>query len=712
MKQFFLIVLAATSAFAADWPTSVATDADLLRASDNASSTLSAVIDQNTLTLPVASSARFIANSVVVVGSEQVKICSVGSGVLTACSGGRGVYGTSAVPHGINTSVKNLIVSAYHNLVESELIAVEGSMAKNKRFITDFGAAGNGTTNDTSTFQAALDSGFPVIDGGGKTYAISNVQVPSNIVIQNVNISVIPGSSFPITGLNINGVSSPKSNITIKDVKINGNRSQMSSFDVNTGNDGDKSCIKMSGNTSNVMIEHLTANYCGTDGLQLLSHSPASDNDSDLQFHDITVRDSTFKFNRRQGISADSTVNFLVSNVVAEYNGLDMAIIQSLTGTNSNADLTDWQSGSYTATSTCGASFAASVLHGDCGGRTLAGSPYASGIDIEGYGVGSANHNLSILVSKLLYNAKGGLLATDQANPATTGFVIRRGYHIIGNTLDVGYYNGSLGPFPWALYVTAGFPGEYQDIEIAGNIITSGVLGIFQISNGGVVVGNRINTNGLAAYWMNTGTSTDLRISGNSSDQATISYFDMLGSIAQELFPRTAANDTLSAASNYTALFGSFNTPLGIGSFSDKDVISSFGTPLYINPNGQITVFPSVTSFTGQALFGSATTGQIGAIGVGGAINVQSDKNGSLTVGRFSAGRSESLLNSQNADGSSASSIAFAFAGTTKAKVLSDGSYVSGSAQGLTVVKNLTGSGGLACTETFTGGILTASTCP
>jgi hypothetical protein len=35
-----------------------------------------------------------------------------------------------------------------------------------------------------------------------------------------------------------------------------------------------------------------------------------------------------------------------------------------------------------------------------------------------------------------------------------------------------------------------------------------------------------------------------------------------------------------------------------------------------------------------------------------------------------------------------------------------------GATSGLTVVKNLKGSDGNNCTETFTGGILTASTCP
>ncbi|MDQ6665517.1 MAG: hypothetical protein M3Z23_14135 [Acidobacteriota bacterium] len=33
-------------------------------------------------------------------------------------------------------------------------------------------------------------------------------------------------------------------------------------------------------------------------------------------------------------------------------------------------------------------------------------------------------------------------------------------------------------------------------------------------------------------------------------------------------------------------------------------------------------------------------------------------------------------------------------------------------AAGLSIVKNLTGSGGAACTGTFAGGILSASTCP
>ena len=45
--------------------------------------------------------------------------------------------------------------------------------------ILQFGAVGDGTTNDTAAVLAALQSGF-VVDGGGLTYAVSGTVQPSS----------------------------------------------------------------------------------------------------------------------------------------------------------------------------------------------------------------------------------------------------------------------------------------------------------------------------------------------------------------------------------------------------------------------------------------------------------------------------------------------------------------------------------------------------
>ena len=60
----------------------------------------------------------------------------------------------------------------------------------------DFGAVGDGVTDDTAAIQAAINSDATVIDGLGLTYVVSAViDVPSNKVLQNFNIDATGFSS-------------------------------------------------------------------------------------------------------------------------------------------------------------------------------------------------------------------------------------------------------------------------------------------------------------------------------------------------------------------------------------------------------------------------------------------------------------------------------------------------------------------------------------
>lgn len=55
--------------------------------------------------------------------------------------------------------------------------------------VKDFGAVGDGTTDDSTAINNALSSGFLIIDGAGDTYKInSSVTIPANITLQNINL--------------------------------------------------------------------------------------------------------------------------------------------------------------------------------------------------------------------------------------------------------------------------------------------------------------------------------------------------------------------------------------------------------------------------------------------------------------------------------------------------------------------------------------------
>ena len=92
------------------YPSSLVTLNDLLvyrnvTGTSALSTTLSAGIDNSTLTIPVVDESGFQAGLIAVIESERVAICSVSASTITVCTGGRGFQGTTAVAHLISVAV-------------------------------------------------------------------------------------------------------------------------------------------------------------------------------------------------------------------------------------------------------------------------------------------------------------------------------------------------------------------------------------------------------------------------------------------------------------------------------------------------------------------------------------------------------------------------------------------------------------------------------
>lgn len=104
------------------WPTP-ATSASLLVAADHASTTLSADLNSTATSISVADSTNFVANSVVTVDYELIKICSKSTGTLTVCSGGRHWGNSPAASHTSGTVIANVISAIYPNQLRAEMIA-------------------------------------------------------------------------------------------------------------------------------------------------------------------------------------------------------------------------------------------------------------------------------------------------------------------------------------------------------------------------------------------------------------------------------------------------------------------------------------------------------------------------------------------------------------------------------------------------------------
>lgn len=110
----------------------------------------------------------------------------------------------------------------------------------------DFGAVGDGSTNDLAAVKLALESGRPV-DGNGRTYGISGSCIPTSIVgLQNANFIQLAPTTASVATINI----IDKSDFFIDNVKIN-----MGSVE-NTGasDDSSKSGLRIVSSNENTVF--------------------------------------------------------------------------------------------------------------------------------------------------------------------------------------------------------------------------------------------------------------------------------------------------------------------------------------------------------------------------------------------------------------------------------------------------------------------------
>jgi len=146
------------------YPTAVATDGDLLVATDSAWSNLDGAINDTTLTVTVIAGSHFAYPSVVKINDEMLKVCSISGNVLTICSGGRGFAGTSAAGHSSGALVEDVVTAKHHNLMAAELKAIETAL-------------GASLANVQKTSEKNAASGYAGLSAGTKLNAAQGQEV-------------------------------------------------------------------------------------------------------------------------------------------------------------------------------------------------------------------------------------------------------------------------------------------------------------------------------------------------------------------------------------------------------------------------------------------------------------------------------------------------------------------------------------------------------
>jgi hypothetical protein len=134
MKKLILsLILAlpiACSSLYAQFPASVASRTTLLNANNFFQSKLATPISASATTITLSDTQfTLIFPTILAVENEIIKVCSQTGNVITVCSNGRGFDSSQATSHAQGMLLKASSISAYHNIIADELIAVENQLA-------------------------------------------------------------------------------------------------------------------------------------------------------------------------------------------------------------------------------------------------------------------------------------------------------------------------------------------------------------------------------------------------------------------------------------------------------------------------------------------------------------------------------------------------------------------------------------------------------
>jgi hypothetical protein len=281
--------------------------------------------------------------------------------------------------------------------------------AKLRQYVSpkDFGAVGDGVTDDTSAIQAAVNSlgNSAVLDGFGLTYVVTAIKLKSNMTLQNFNFFTKANSqpidfASPVTIGEYNDTAT-YSNINIYDIHVNGNRVNNQTGDIGTAEDGGKHGFRFIGNVQNVNVENCFATYCGSYGFfcyEGIGTRSGALTDTPL-LNNIRFVNCVSQYNKSQGSAFSSITNLWITGCNFTYNGLDYLT--------------------------------------DPGGQNANGY-YSNGLDLEGYGIGSWFGNVYISNCDFRFNATPSVIIQDATPQNTAGFIPRTNIRISNCLMDIG----------------------------------------------------------------------------------------------------------------------------------------------------------------------------------------------------------------------------------------------------------------------------------
>ena len=188
-----------------------------------------------------------------------------------------------------------------------------------------FGAAGDGRTDDSvaiqNTIEYAVTNGIGIVDGFGKTYVVSGavrgdsavvgsnygVCIHGNIIFQNFHLKLADEVDVGLTSV-LNAYNASGEHLTIRNVSIDGNRTNQHSVPSGVGQDGGFHGIRVGFNADCgfIEIDHCDIRDCYTDGICTRPR----------QFDSMKITNCYVSGNGRNGITDNAKSSYLENCII------------------------------------------------------------------------------------------------------------------------------------------------------------------------------------------------------------------------------------------------------------------------------------------------------------------------------------------------------------------------------------------------------------